>query len=75
MLTSHPADARYFGSRSKARAAAKSSEKVIKLGTFAGGSFGVYPPLRRNGLYVGQKVGLGGTGPIPHVTVWMVTAK
>lgn len=75
MISTHPTDAQYFGSRSAAREAAGRSRRVIRLGTFSGGSFGVYPPQRSNGLYVGQRVGPGGSGPIPLVTVWMVTAK
>lgn len=41
MITSHPVDARYFGSRAAAQAAAGKSEKVVRLGSFASGSFGV----------------------------------
>lgn len=40
-ITSHPADARYFGSRAAAQAAAGQFEKVVRLGTFASGSFGL----------------------------------
>lgn len=71
MLTSHPTDARYFRSREAARTAAKHGEKVVKLGAFAGGSFGVYPPQKGNGLYVGQVP----NGPIPLVCVWMVCGR
>lgn len=75
MITSHPSDARYFGSRREAMRARARGEKVVRLGSFAGGSFGVYPRQKANGLYVGQLVGPGGTGPTPHVTVWMTTAR
>lgn len=75
MISTHPTDARYFSSREQARAAASSDEKTIRLGWFQGGSFGCYPKMRHNGLYVGQRVGAGGSGPIPSVCVWMVTAK
>lgn len=74
-ISTHPTDARYFGSRRLAREARRSGETVIRLGTFAGGSFGVYPRQKDNGLYVGQRVGPGGSGPVPHVTVWMTTAR
>lgn len=74
MLTSHPADARYFPSRAQAKAARKPGERIVRLGSFAGGSFGCYPKQLSNGRYVGQASGPGGLGPIPGVTVWMVTA-
>lgn len=70
-ISTHPADARYFRSRAEARKAAGKAQRVVRLGTFAGGSFGVYPPQRGNGLYVGQVPG----GPTPLVCVWMVTAR
>lgn len=72
-ITSHPGNARYFRSRSLARAACGKGEKVRRLGVFAGGSFGVYPPILGNGRYRGQLRGMGGFGPIPMVTVWMVS--
>lgn len=75
MLTSHPTDARYFASRSAARANCGRGERVIRLGSFSGGSFGCYPKQLENGRYVGQVIGPGGFGPIPSVVVWMVTAK
>jgi hypothetical protein len=75
MISTHPTDARYFASRSHAYDQKRSSEKVVRLGSFAGGSFGCYPPILGNGRYAGQKVGPGGYGPIPSVTVWMTTAK
>lgn len=74
-VSSHPADARYYASRAAARRAAGRGDRVIRLGTFAGGSFGCYPPVTSTGRYVGQLVGPGGYGPVPHVTVWMVTAR
>lgn len=75
MISTHPTDARYFASRAAARSAKRSNERVIRLGSFAGGSFGCYPPIKENGLYVGQRVGPGGSGPIPSVVVWMTTAR
>ena len=74
-ISTHPVDAQYFASRSAAKAAAGRTRKVVRLGTFQGGSFGCYPRQLENGRYVGQHVGPGGYGPIPCVTVWMVTAK
>ncbi len=71
MITTHPTDARYFSSRKQARAAKRQSEKIVRLGRFAGGSFGCYPPIKENGLYVGQVP----NGPIPMITVWMTTKK
>lgn len=71
MITSHPTDARYFASRSAARAACRHGDKVVRLGWFAGGSFGVYPPQKDDGVYVGGVHG----GPMPSIIVWMVTAK
>lgn len=71
MLTSHPTDARYFASRAAARAACSRNEKIVRLGSFAGGSFGCYPPQKANGIYVGSVAG----GPMPSIIVWMVTAK
>lgn len=74
-ISTHPADARYFASRAAARENCRPGERVIRLGVFQGGSFGCYPPMKGNGLYIGQRVGPGGSGPIPSVTVWMVTAR
>jgi hypothetical protein len=67
MLTSHPASTRYYGSRDAAAEACGRGEKVVRLGRFAAGSFGVYPRLRSNG----QPVGIPTTG----VTVWAVMPK
>jgi hypothetical protein len=75
MISTHPSDATYFASRANARENCKRGQRVIGLGQFAGGSFGVYPRQKSNGLYVGQLVGPGGSGPIPMVHVWMVTSK
>jgi hypothetical protein len=74
-ISTHPADARYFSSRSAARRAAGRGDRVIRLGAFQGGSFGCYPRILANGRYVGQRSGPGGYGPIPAITVWMVTAR
>lgn len=74
-ISTHPASAQYFASRGQARDNCGPGQKIVRLGVFAGGSFGCYPPLKDNGLYVGQSVGPGGSGPIPSVTVWMVCDK
>ena len=71
MITSHPTDARYFASRSAARQNCRKGEKVVRLGTFAGGSFGCHAPQKENGVYVGSVPG----GPEPLIIVWMVTAR
>ncbi len=71
MLTSHPTDARYFASRSAARDNCRHGERVIRLGSFAWGSFGCYGPLKPNGIPVGASAG----GAPPNIIVWMVTAK
>ena len=75
MMTSHPTGATYYASRSAARAAAGRGDKVVRLGAFAGGSFGVHPPQLPNGRFRGQRVGSGGFGPVPSVVVWMVAPK
>lgn len=75
MISTHPSDARYFASRQEAREARHQGERVVRLGTFAGGSFGCFPRQKANGLYVGQLTGPGGAGPIPSVVVWMTTAE
>ncbi len=64
--TYHPKDARYFASRTRARAACQAWERVTRLGRFANGSFGCYAPLKSNGQYVGGN-------PDPQIIVWMVS--
>ena len=71
MISTHPADARYFPSRAEARVNCRRGEHVIRLGVFRSGSFGCYGPLRANGIPVGGEAG----GPAPSIRVWMVTAK
>lgn len=74
-ISTHPSDARYYSSRAAARAARRHGERVIRLGSFQGGSFGCYPRMLDTGRYVGQYAGPGGLGQIPPVTVWMVTSR
>jgi len=67
MITTHPSDACYFACRSAARKAAKRGERVIRLGSFARGSFGPYGRTTSSGQPVG--------GPNTLITVWMVTNR
>lgn len=71
MNTSHPAGTTYYGSRAEARMNRGSSERIVRLGTFSAGSFGIYPPIRENGLARGQVSG----GPMPSVVVWAVMSR
>lgn len=52
MLTSHPIGTRYHGSRRKARADRRQGERVVSLGVFSDGSFGVYA-RRKSGQPIG----------------------
>jgi hypothetical protein len=64
----------YFSSRAEAREFAhQNGGRVERLGTFEGGSFGCYPRVTQTGRYVGQRIGPGGLGPIPRVTIWRMT--
>lgn len=58
---------RSYTSRQAARDSLKKGERVVRAGTFANGSFGLYAPLRSCGIPVG--------GPNPLITVWHVVAK
>lgn len=54
-------------SRREAREAVTTKQTVVRLGTFANGSFGLYAPVKQNGQYI--------NGPNPLITVWAVVQK
>ena len=68
MLTSHPIGTRYHASREEARQDCGENERVVRLGSFSWGSFGVTGKLRPNGIPVGGSAG----GQMPGILVWAV---
>jgi len=67
MISTLPAQARYFGSRTAAMQDRKHGERVIRLGRFSNGSYGCYARQTSSGQYYG--------GANPLITVWMVVDK
>ena len=58
-ISTHPAKSKYFGSMAQAKKHRQSDEKIMKLGVFQSGSFGVYAKRLRETM----------------VTVYMVCKK
>ncbi len=67
-MTSHPKGTRYYATRTAAREACKCHERVVRLGAFAWGSFGVYGRLTSSG----QPVGAAAGGQPPQLIIWAV---
>ena len=70
-MLSHPTGTRYFASRNAARTSCGRSERVVRLGSFAWGSFGCYGQLTQSGQPVGASVG----GQPPQIIIWAVIPK
>ena len=64
MITSHPYGTRYHASRERARRDRRRGERVIRLGGFANGSFGLFARLDSRGRTIG--------GPNTGIIVWAV---
>ena len=58
-FSTHPVSATYFGSRTEARLNCRPTEKIVRLGVFQSGSFGVYSKSHKQ----------------QFITVWMVCPK
>lgn len=66
-MLSHPIEITYYRSRKLARLECCHGQKVVRLGLFANGSFGVYARQKSNGQYV--------NGHNPLINVWAVIKR